>query len=68
MGGKAWQRVHRLVYLAAIAGIIHYWWQVKKDNLAPWKDTAILTILLLARVVYTLIKRRGKPTPALKST
>ncbi len=67
MGGKNWQRLHRLVYLAAFAGIVHYWWQVKKDNLAPWKDTAILTILLLARGVYTLIKRLRKPTPVLKS-
>jgi sulfoxide reductase heme-binding subunit YedZ len=62
MGGKNWQRLHRLIYVAAIAGIIHYWWQVKAGNLAPWKDTVVLTLLLLARLVYALIKRFKKPT------
>src|SRR5271170_4278374 len=63
MGGKNWQRLHRLIYLAAIAGIIHYWWLVKVGNRSPWKDTVVLTILLLARVVYTAIKRFKKPAP-----
>ena len=35
MGGKNWQRLHRLIYVAAIAGIIHYWWLVKKGNTPP---------------------------------
>ena len=60
MGGKNWQRLHRLVYLAAIAGIVHYWWLVKKDNLSPWKDTVVLAALLLARVIYAVIKRSRK--------
>jgi methionine sulfoxide reductase heme-binding subunit len=63
MGGKNWQRLHRLVYVAAIAGVVHFWWLVKVGNLAPWKDTVILTILLLARVVYAAIKRFKKTTP-----
>jgi sulfoxide reductase heme-binding subunit YedZ len=67
MGGKNWQRLHRLIYVAALAGIVHFWWQVKKDNLAPWKDTVVLTILLLARVAYTLIKRIKKTASSLKS-
>ena len=29
MGGKNWNRLHRLVYLAAVCGMVHYWWQVK---------------------------------------
>ena len=58
MGGKNWQRLHRLV--AALAGIVHYWWQVKKDNLAPWKDTVVLAALLLARVIYSAVKSRRK--------
>lgn len=69
MGGKNWQRLHRLVYLAACAAIVHYWWLVKKGVLSPWKDTAVLAILLLARVAYTAIKRlRKSPTPPLRST
>ncbi|HEX3968337.1 MAG TPA: protein-methionine-sulfoxide reductase heme-binding subunit MsrQ [Edaphobacter sp.] len=60
MGGKNWQRLHRLIYVAAIAGIIHYWWLVKKGNLAPWKDTVVLAVLLLARLVYTTVKARRR--------
>ena len=29
MGGKNWNRLHKLVYVAAVCGIVHYWWQVK---------------------------------------
>jgi methionine sulfoxide reductase heme-binding subunit len=60
MGGKNWQRLHRLIYVAAVAGIIHYLWMVKKGNLAPWKDTFVLTVLLLARVLYAAIKARRR--------
>lgn len=64
MGGKNWQRLHRLVYLAAFAGIVHYWWQVKAGNNAPANDTIVLAVLLLARLVYYLIKRFRKPASA----
>ena len=67
MGGKNWQRLHRLIYVAAIAGIIHYWWLVKKGNYSPAFDTVVLSILLLARVAYALIKRSKKATTTLKS-
>jgi sulfoxide reductase heme-binding subunit YedZ len=67
MGGKNWQRLHRLIYVAAIAGIIHYWWLVKKGNYSPAFDTIVLTLLLLARIVYVLIKRSRKPAVTLKS-
>jgi sulfoxide reductase heme-binding subunit YedZ len=63
MGGKNWQRLHRLVYVAAIAGVIHFWWLVKTGVRTPWKDTAVLTLLLLARVAYTVIKRARRPSP-----
>jgi sulfoxide reductase heme-binding subunit YedZ len=67
MGGKNWQRLHRLIYVAAIAGIIHYWWLVKKGNYSPAFDTVVLTVLLLARVAYVVIKRSKKATTTLKS-
>ena len=67
MGGKNWQRLHRLIYVAGIAGIIHYWWLVKKGDHAPAFDTVVLTVLLLARVAYVLLKRIKKPTVTLKS-
>jgi sulfoxide reductase heme-binding subunit YedZ len=34
LGGKNWNRLHKLVYVAAICGVIHYWWQVKPGVLA----------------------------------
>lgn len=61
LGGKNWQRLHRLVYVAAIAGCIHYWWLVKVGVRTPWKDTLALTILLLARFVWVFLKQRRKP-------
>lgn len=54
MGGKRWMLLHRLVYVAAIAGVIHYWWIVKSGVLTPWKVTAVLAVLLLARVLWYL--------------
>jgi methionine sulfoxide reductase heme-binding subunit len=65
MGGKNWQRLHRLVYVAAVAGIIHFWWLVKTGVRIPWKVTAALAVLLLARLLYTATKRgrRRSPTP-----
>ena len=58
MGGKNWQRLHRLVYVAAAAACIHYWWLVKKGVQTPLPDTLILTVLLLARVAWVVLKRR----------
>ena len=64
MGGKNWQRLHRLVYIAAAAGCIHYWWMVKRGVISPMPDTLILAALLLARVFWALKKRFSRPAPA----
>ena len=58
LGGRNWQRLHRLVYLAAIAGCVHYWWLVKRGVRLPLPDTLILAALLLARIVWVMMKRR----------
>ena len=50
LGGKRWQRLHRLVYVAAAAGVLHYLWQVKKDVQAPLIYGAVLLVLLGSRV------------------
>lgn len=64
MGGKNWQRLHRLIYVAGIAAVIHYWWLVKKGDYRPGPDTVVVAILLLARVVYSIIKRsKGSAAP-----
>ena len=56
MGGRNWQRLHRLVYVAAAAACIHYWWLVKAGVRTPLPDTLILTALLLGRLLWTLRK------------
>jgi sulfoxide reductase heme-binding subunit YedZ len=63
LGGKNWNRLHRLVYLAAVCGIIHYWWQVKTGVLSPLRLTIVLAMLLLARPVLAWWKQR-RPRPA----
>jgi sulfoxide reductase heme-binding subunit YedZ len=65
IGGKAWRRLHRLVYAAAIAGCIHYWWLVKTGVMAPLPFTLVLTALLLARIVWTLTHRKRAPVKPL---
>ena len=35
LGGKRWQRLHRLIYVTAIAAVIHYYWLVKSDIRLP---------------------------------
>lgn len=46
LGGRNWQRLHRLVYLSAAAGVVHYWWLVKSDIRAPAAYAVILALLL----------------------
>lgn len=49
LGGRAWQRLHRAVYLIAIAAVIHFWWLVKLDISEPVIYAVILAILLFLR-------------------
>ena len=66
MGGKNWQRLHRLIYATAILGVIHYLWLVKADKRKPLEYGAILGILLLYRVVaWALEKRKRNKVSAL---
>ena len=54
LGGRNWQRIHRLVYLTGIAGVTHYWWRVKADTLHPAVYAAIVALLLGFRLVLSL--------------
>ncbi|HEY1160093.1 MAG TPA: protein-methionine-sulfoxide reductase heme-binding subunit MsrQ [Terracidiphilus sp.] len=58
LGGKRWNRLHMLVYVAAVCGVIHYWWQVKPGVLSPLRLTVVLGVLLAARPVLFWWKRR----------
>ena len=58
LGGRTWQRLHRLGYVAAIAGVVHYWWLVKADISSPRRYAIVLALLLGARAWHTLRTRR----------
>lgn len=58
LGGKAWQRLHSLVYAIATLGVVHYWWLVKKDVTQPMLFAAALAVLFAARIVHRL-RRHG---------
>jgi sulfoxide reductase heme-binding subunit YedZ len=59
LGGKRWQLLHRLVYVIAICGAIHFWWLVKKDITEPLIFAALLAMLLGARLMF--LARRRQP-------
>ena len=66
LGGKNWQRLHRLIYATAILGVIHYLWLVKADKRKPLEYGFVLALLLLYRVVArSLEKRKARKQTAL---
>ncbi len=61
LGGKRWQMLHRLIYVSAVAGVIHYYWLVKSDVRLPVMYGAIAGVLLLYRLIVAI--RKPKPVP-----
>jgi methionine sulfoxide reductase heme-binding subunit len=61
LGGKTWARLHRLVYFAAIAGVIHFWMLVKSDTSLPLTFGFIVLFLLGYRVLLKYAPTQ--PTP-----
>lgn len=59
--GKRWARLHRLVYVAAITGTIHYLWAVKKDTFFPVVYLALFALLLAYRVVAARQRANAAP-------
>ena len=60
LGGRNWQRLHRLIYLTAIAGVTHYWWRVKADTLHPAVYAAIVAVLLGLRMMHSFSRSRAR--------
>jgi sulfoxide reductase heme-binding subunit YedZ len=54
MGGTRWRALHRLAYVAAIAGVIHFYMQVKADVRLPLVFAAVLGVLLGWRLMQHL--------------
>ena len=59
LGGKRWQALHRLIYVTAMSGVIHYYWLVKSDHRLPLLYGTILAVLLLYRLVVSVLKTPG---------
>jgi len=55
--GKRWQKLHRLVYVIAVLGVWHFYWQVKRDIREPLIYVGILAVLL----GYRYLRRPRKP-------
>ena len=64
LGGRNWQRLHRLVYLTGVAGVTHYWWRVKADTLHPAVYAVIVALLLGFRAVQALKRSSVQRRPA----
>lgn len=64
LGARRWQLLHRLVYVIAACGVIHFWWLVKKDITEPLVFAALLGVLLGARLVFRLRRWRAARSAA----
>lgn len=68
LGGARWARLHRLIYVAGVLGVLHFLWLVKADTLVPLRFAAALALLLGFRVVAWIASRRApsmsQPTPS----
>jgi sulfoxide reductase heme-binding subunit YedZ len=60
LGGQRWNQLHRLVYVTAVAGCVHYLWAVKKDIAEPLLYAAVFVVLFLLRLVL----RKPGPRPS----
>jgi len=61
--GRRWTSLHRLVYVIAILGVWHFYWQVKRDVREPLLYAGILALLLLYRVVRARAARSATRVP-----
>jgi sulfoxide reductase heme-binding subunit YedZ len=63
LGGRRWQALHRLIYVSAVAGVVHYWWLVKVDTRPPqWY--AVTVAALLAFRIWWGWRRAAAPVRA----
>ena len=57
LGARTWRRLHRLVYVAAVLGVLHYLWLAKVGVNTPWIYAAVLGVLLTIRIVDAVRRR-----------
>ena len=66
LGGKRWRALHRLVYVSAVAGVVHYYWLVKSDVRLPLFYGALVGVLLLYRVVAWMLEQSARRGAAVR--
>lgn len=64
LGGRRWNRLHRLVYASAALGVVHYLWLVKADTSRPVRYGVVIAILLAARLWFAYNARHANPPRA----
>ncbi|WP_163997987.1 sulfite oxidase heme-binding subunit YedZ [Pyxidicoccus caerfyrddinensis] len=67
LGFPRWQRLHRLAYVAAVLGVVHFVWRVKKDLTEPLLYAAVLALLFAVRGAEAMRKRRARAAVAARS-
>ena len=60
LGGRRWQMLHRLIYVTAIAGVVHYYWLVKSDVRKPLLYGGMVALLLGYRAAVWLVEKRNR--------
>jgi sulfoxide reductase heme-binding subunit YedZ len=68
LGGRRWQQLHRLAYLAAMTGVTHYWWLVKADIRRPQIYAVVVGVLLGFRLVKAATRACVSPSLTRAST
>jgi sulfoxide reductase heme-binding subunit YedZ len=63
LGFVKWQRLHRLIYFSALAGVVHYYWLVKSDIREPLMYFAIWSVLMIYRLGVWMRSRRRVQLP-----
>jgi sulfoxide reductase heme-binding subunit YedZ len=71
LGGKRWQALHRLIYVSAIAGVVHYLWLVKLDIRPPVRYGLLVAALLAFRLIRARLRvtsaSPARPQPVTRS-
>lgn len=60
LGGRRWSLLHKLVYVSAALGVLHYWWKVKLDVTDPALYAGLVAALLAVRVWRAVQARRQR--------
>jgi sulfoxide reductase heme-binding subunit YedZ len=67
LGGKRWQKLHRLIYFSAAAGVVHFIWLVKADLRRPLTYGSVLVLLLAFRVITWIRARLSSRSAAVQA-